>query len=174
MLWPSARRLGGGHLHGNAAVRRRRLRAPREVIFAENKGKQMKAAGQAARLKMSLEQISTRRRLWNRYSSRDKCSSLGWSALGGITEIRPRHGFKRGPRDTHHHVHDSPQWYLLLSLPMRLLFFSVYLQSAIHFYSPKTEKDGVAANRLMTYGLHPAVNISTRLCFRDLIIVTFF
>lgn len=60
-----------------------------------------------------------------------------------------------------------------------IFFFPVCLQSAIHFYSPKTEKDGVdlnsvAANRLMTYCLNPAVNISTQLSFIDLIIVIFF
>lgn len=64
----------------------------------------------------------------------------------GTTEIHPRHGFKRGPRGAHHHVHDSRQWYLLLSLLMRLLYFSVCLQSAIHFYSSETEKDEVDLN----------------------------
>lgn len=38
MLRPGPRHLGGRHLHGDAAVRRGRVRATREVIFAESKG----------------------------------------------------------------------------------------------------------------------------------------
>lgn len=71
---------------------------------------------------------------WSRSPHGDNCetgilreiSAAVWAGQPSedTTEIHPRHGFKRGPRDTHHRVHDSHQWYLLLSLPMRLFFFS--------------------------------------------------
>lgn len=42
MLWPGTRHLGGCHLHGDAAVWRRRVCATWEVTFAENKGNRMR------------------------------------------------------------------------------------------------------------------------------------
>lgn len=50
MLRPGYRLLGGCYFNGNAAVRRRRLCASREVMFANKPQEEEQAGGQAARL----------------------------------------------------------------------------------------------------------------------------
>lgn len=90
MLRPSARQLGGGHLHGHAAVRRRRLRAPREVTFTEDGD----GSRTGSRMKTPLKQVSTRRRRQTGYSRRDERGALGRPALRAPRRLTPGHGFK--------------------------------------------------------------------------------